>query len=137
MENDHNIGVVMQNLTKYYGSYAAVKNLTLAIYKEEITIILGRNGAGKSTTLAMLSGLHSPTSGNIFIDGLNVKTGFDRDQLGVCLQDNILFPDLTIRDHLYFFARLKKRSRQEVKNEVEKFLNLLDFRDHVRLTGKI
>lgn len=123
----------MVNLSKYYGTYAAVKNLNLAIYKGEITILLGCNGAGKSTTIALLTGLLHPTGGSVLIDGRNMKTDFERirNKLGICLQDNILFPDLTIQDHFYFFARLKRLSGKEVKCEVEEFLNLLDFQDNV------
>ena len=108
----------------------AVSNLSLAVYKGQITALLGHNGAGKTTTMSILTGrltatetisfnlylscfiyagLYTPTSGAATINGHNVLTGMTeiRKSLGVCPQHNILFDRLTVSEHLKFFLRLK------------------------------
>lgn len=77
----------------------AVKNLSLDIHTGSLTVLLGANGAGKSTTLSAISGLESITSGDIEVDG----TG----GIGLCPQKNVLWGDMTVDEHVYFFQRLK------------------------------
>ena len=106
----------------------AVRNLSLSVYKGQITALLGHNGAGKTTTMSILTGkadsccrlksqetsflhagLYTPTSGAATINGHNVLTEMDRirKSLGVCPQHNILFDRLTVSEHLRFFLRLQ------------------------------
>lgn len=105
-------------LTKEYRKYAlckaksdtkAVDNLSLTINQNEIFCLLGHNGAGKTTTINMLTGLFPPTSGDAQIAGLDIIDNMDeiREQLGVCPQHDILWPELTAREHLQLFAQLK------------------------------
>ena len=86
--------------------------IALLVFKEkftflgEITALLGHNGAGKTTTMSMLTGLFSPTSGTAKICGYSIKNdmGKVRDSLGLCPQHNMLFPSLTVYEHLIFFG---------------------------------
>lgn len=84
-------------------------NLTLNMYKGQITALLGHNGAGKTTTMSILTGLFPPTSGSAHINGLSVvdDIALIRRSLGICPQHNVLFDRLTVNEHLKFFARLK------------------------------
>ncbi len=87
----------------------AVEDLSLNLYENQITALLGHNGAGKTTTMSMLVGLFPPTSGTATINGFNVVTESQaaRRSLGLCPQFDILFDQLTIEEHIYFFSRLK------------------------------
>lgn len=100
-------GIQIQSLSKSFTSGKYVVNkLSVDMKPNQITVLLGHNGAGKSTTMSMLTGLISPTSGTALIEGYDIKTHMKtiRKSLGLCPQYNLLIPDLTVREHLYFFG---------------------------------
>ncbi|XP_074030310.1 phospholipid-transporting ATPase ABCA3 [Leptinotarsa decemlineata] len=117
-------GIEIHKLYKRYGSKMAVSNLNLDIYKNQITVLLGHNGAGKSTTMSMITGMLEVTSGSIIINGSDIKNNMDkiRQNLGLCPQHNLFFTDLTVREHLLFFAKLKGRTSQDAALETDKLL---------------
>ena len=100
------VGVDIENLSKYYGNKMALKNLSIKFYRNMITAFLGRNGAGKSTTWSILTGLIPPSSGTAYIDGYDILTDIKtvRKRLGFAPQYNILFDLLTVKEHLEFFS---------------------------------
>uniref|UniRef100_A0A667YE17 P-type phospholipid transporter n=1 Tax=Myripristis murdjan TaxID=586833 RepID=A0A667YE17_9TELE len=129
MENpppDMKAGVSIRNLVKIYktGKKLAVDELSLDFYENQITSFLGHNGAGKTTTMSILTGLFPPTSGTALINGYDIHTDMDsiRKHLGMCPQHNVLFNELTVEEHIYFYARLKGRSRDEVKIEMDQMI---------------
>ena len=102
-------GVEVLNLRKVFRGkrdIVAVAGVTFNAFQGEITALLGHNGAGKTTTMSMLTGLFSPSSGEARINGFNIKTDMQaaRDSLGLCPQHNMLFPSLTVMEHLIFFG---------------------------------
>nr|APD26544.1 ATP-binding cassette transporter subfamily A member 1-like X1 protein [Brachionus koreanus] len=120
-------GVQIEKLHKVYsrGNNHALKGLSVNFYKNEISAFLGHNGAGKSTTMHLLTGLYSPTSGSALIEGLDITESMDsvRKSLGFVPQHNVLFPQLTVKEHLWFFARLKGLDTKLTKKELEKMLD--------------
>lgn len=100
------VGVQIENLSKYYRNKIALKNLSVKFYRNMITAFLGRNGAGKSTTWSILTGLIPPSSGTAYIDGFDIITDIKivRKRLGFAPQHNILFDRLTVKEHLEFFS---------------------------------
>ncbi|XP_047529226.1 phospholipid-transporting ATPase ABCA3-like [Vanessa atalanta] len=125
------IGVKMSNLTKVYGKNIAVNNMSLNIYDNQITVLLGHNGAGKSTTIAMLTGNVEITRGNIWVAGYNMSTQAPqaRSHIGLCPQHNVLFNELTVREHLEFFSRLKGFSGQELNEEIDNLIDRLEMQE--------
>ncbi|XP_071811381.1 phospholipid-transporting ATPase ABCA1-like isoform X2 [Apostichopus japonicus] len=121
-----NCGVIIKSMVKVYktGKKVAVDNLNLKFYENQITSFLGHNGAGKTTTMSILTGLFPPTSGNAYIYGKSILTDIDeiRKSLGMCPQHNVLFDNLTVAEHLWFFARLKGLPPKQVKAESLKML---------------
>lgn len=119
-------GVSIRNLVKIYktGKKLAVDGLTVDFFENHITSFLGHNGAGKTTTMSILTGLFAPTSGTALINGYDIRTDMDtiRKHLGMCPQHNVLFNDLTVEEHIYFYSRLKGRSREEVKTEIDQII---------------
>nr|XP_056703951.1 phospholipid-transporting ATPase ABCA1 [Euleptes europaea] len=117
------LGVSIQSLVKVYrdGKKLAVDGLTLNFYEGQITSFLGHNGAGKTTTMSILTGLFPPTSGTAFILGKDIRSELSsiRQNLGVCPQHNVLFDELTVEEHIWFYARLKGLSEKLVKREME------------------
>uniref|UniRef100_A0A8C2GCE9 P-type phospholipid transporter n=1 Tax=Cyprinus carpio TaxID=7962 RepID=A0A8C2GCE9_CYPCA len=120
------LGVYIKNLVKVYhhGKKLAVDGLTLGFYEGQITSFLGHNGAGKTTTMSILTGLFPPTSGTAYIMGKDIRSELSsiRRSLGVCPQHNVLFSMLTAEEHIWFYARLKGLSEEEVKAETEQIL---------------
>ncbi|GCB67236.1 hypothetical protein scyTo_0005092 [Scyliorhinus torazame] len=124
-----NVGVALRSLTKEFkqGKEVAVKDLNLDFYKGEITALLGPNGAGKTTTMSMLTGLHQPSSGAVYVNGRNMNQEMTviREELGVCLQHDVLFECLTVHEHLLLYGIIKapqwtyKQLLQEVKMALE------------------
>ncbi|KAM9057549.1 phospholipid-transporting ATPase ABCA3 isoform 3-T10 [Megaptera novaeangliae] len=110
---------------------AAVRDLNLNLYEGQITVLLGHNGAGKTTTLSMLTGLFPPTSGRAYISGYEISQDMAqiRKSLGLCPQHDVLFDNLTVAEHLYFYAQLKGLSRQKCPEEVKRMLHILSLED--------
>ncbi|XP_078478655.1 phospholipid-transporting ATPase ABCA1-like isoform X2 [Lampetra planeri] len=120
------LGVSVQNLVKKYSTMErpAVDGLSLNFYQDQITSFLGHNGAGKTTTMSILTGLFPPTAGTALIYGKDIRTEMEsiRSSLGTCPQHNVLFNQLTVEEHIWFYARLKGCSSEDVKEEVERML---------------
>jgi len=99
------------NLVKRYsGSFEnAVDDLTFELFEDQITCLLGHNGAGKSSTISMLTGLSPPTSGDCLLYGNSIvrSPALARQSMGICPQQNIIFEDLTVYEHIKLFQRIK------------------------------
>eukprot|EP00127_Corallochytrium_limacisporum_P006213 Clim_evm30s221 gene=Clim_evmTU30s221 len=120
-----NCGVSIRNLVKVFDNgKVAVQGVNLDMKRGEITSFLGHNGAGKSTTTNILSGLYAPTSGTAFVDGWDITEdlGEARKALGLCPQHNTLFANLTVEEHLVFFGRLKGLAGATLKDAVDEML---------------
>ena len=108
----------------------AVDKVSINLYKDEIFALLGHNGAGKSTLISMLSGLYEATAGEAYYNGVNIldDTQMDifRTKLGICPQHDVLFDDLTIREHLSMFCYFKGVDSDKIEDEINKTLK--DFR---------
>ena len=100
-------------LRKTYGWGAlkkvAVDSLSLSMYKGQLTCLLGHNGAGKTSTLSVLTGLYRPTSGDVYVFGYSISRATRRvyQMLGICPQHDVLWPTLTVLEHLQLYATLK------------------------------
>uniref|UniRef100_A0A3Q2G6Z0 ABC transporter domain-containing protein n=1 Tax=Cyprinodon variegatus TaxID=28743 RepID=A0A3Q2G6Z0_CYPVA len=120
------VGVSIRNLVKIYktGKKLAVDGLSVDFYENQITSFLGHNGAGKTTTMSILTGLFPPTSGTALIHDYDIRTDIDniRKYLGMCPQHNVLFNELTVEEHIYFYARLKGLSSKEVEYEMDQMI---------------
>jgi ATP-binding cassette, subfamily A (ABC1), member 3 len=137
--NNLEVGIKIDELTKVFGNSTAVNQLSLNMYKGQITVLLGHNGCGKSTTMNMLTGMFSPTSGTAYLDGHDITTDTieARKSLGLCPQHNVLIDELTVKEHLIFFSRLKGiEDEGQILNQVNKYLDLLDFRDKANVLTK-
>ncbi|XP_043444371.1 ATP-binding cassette sub-family A member 13 [Prionailurus bengalensis] len=128
-------GVALLSVTKKYERHkAAVRDLTLTFHRGQITALLGTNGAGKTTVISMLTGLHPPTSGTITVNGRNLHTDLSaiRRELGVCLQRDVLFDNLTVLEHLVLFASIKapQWTRKELCQQVNRTLRDVELTPH-------
>ena len=97
--------VETKGLTKLYGGKAAVKDLNLRVGEGQIYGYIGRNGAGKSTTLKMISGLASPTQGEVSLFGKPLSDPVVRRRLGVLIEEAGLYPNMTARQNVVMKAK--------------------------------
>ena len=105
--------VEIVNLVKTYGSgrlkKTAVDGLNLSFYAGQISCLLGHNGAGKTSTLAVLTGLYPPTKGDCYVFGYSISKARDvvYRMLGICPQHDVLWDELTGYEHLHLFATMR------------------------------
>ncbi|XP_014391344.1 PREDICTED: ATP-binding cassette sub-family A member 3, partial [Myotis brandtii] len=97
--------IQIKHLHKEFGAKVAVNNMSLNLYKGQITVLLGENGAGKTVTLSILTGCHPPTRGEVYVNGYPISKNLTdiRKNFGFCPQHDLLFNDLTLSEHLYFY----------------------------------
>jgi ABC-2 type transport system ATP-binding protein len=119
--------LVTENLSKKYGDFSAVENLSLEVKEGSIFGFLGHNGAGKTTTISMLTTLILPTSGKAVIAGCDVvKDNLKvRNMLGYLPENVSLYGDLTAVENLRFFGKLS--GVKDIEPRIEEILQLLDF----------
>ena len=101
--------IKVQSLSRYYGSKPAIDNLSFEIESKQVVGFLGLNGAGKSTTLRILAGLLTPSSGNVEIDGRNLLENTDkfRSSIGYLPEEPPLYRDMKVVDFLTYFAKIR------------------------------
>jgi branched-chain amino acid transport system ATP-binding protein len=127
----------LKNVSVKYGSFTAVHDISIEINKGEIVVLLGSNGAGKSTTFRTISGLNKPSEGEIFFEGKSLnKVSADKIvQLGIgqCPEGRKLFPAMTVQENLKMGAYVHRRKKDEIKKSLEHvyelFPILLDKKD--------
>ena len=118
----------IRNIVKIFGDgKKAVDNVNLNFYKDEIFALLGHNGAGKTTLISMLTGLYEATQGTAFYDGYDILDSNNMDKfrkiLGICPQHDVLFDDLTIREHLEMFCIFKGYASNDINGEINKTIH--------------
>jgi len=106
------------------GIKVAVNDIDMTMYEGQIFVLLGHNGAGKTTTISMLTGLIEPTNGQMLAYGRDVRRDLAevRKQLGVCPQHDVLWPELTVEEHLRIFAEIKEVPKDRINAEINKAL---------------
>ena len=114
--------IQVENITKKYGSFVAVNDISFEIDEGEIVGFLGPNGAGKSTTMNMITGFIEPTSGRIIVDGYDIskKPKKAKRQIGYMPEGVPLYSDLTVKEFVSYMAELKGVPRKERKEKVKK-----------------
>ncbi len=117
--------LVLNRISKYYGDFCAVDDLSLTIPDGSFFALLGPSGCGKTTTLRMIAGLEEPTAGTISIGDADITTQKSyRRNVNTVFQNYALFPHLSIFENIAF--GLRRRGIKDVKEEVEKALNLVE-----------
>ncbi|WP_082234457.1 ABC transporter ATP-binding protein [Halobacillus massiliensis] len=118
----------LSNVSVQYGSFTAVKDVDISVDKGELVVLLGSNGAGKSTTFNAISGLQKPGAGNILFEGKAIN-GLAPDKIvksGIvqCAEDRKLFPQMSVHQNLIMGAYVHRKNRKQVKESVESVYHL-------------
>jgi len=124
---------MLRDVTKVYGDgKMACNKISFNLFRNEIFALLGRNGAGKTSLINVLIGMYDATSGNAIYKENDILEENNmsefRHKLGICPQHDILFPKLTVREHLEMFCYFKGFDVDKIKEEVDNTLK--DFRIH-------
>ena len=98
--------IEVSNLSRYYGEFAALEDVSFRVDAGEIIGLLGLNGAGKTTTLKILAGLLPPSRGTVIIDGMNIETAPEsfRSRIGYLPETPPLYPEMTVTGFLTYIG---------------------------------
>ena len=124
--------IILENVTKKFEKFVAVDNLCLHIADRGFVTLLGPSGCGKTTTLRMIAGLETPTSGRILIDGKPVfdsKKGVNvppnKRDIGFLFQNYALWPHMTVYENIAFGLEMLKWDKAKIRKRVDELLALL------------
>ncbi len=135
-----NYEIVVDKLTKKFGNFTAVDNLSFSIGQGEIFGFLGPNGAGKSTTIRMLCGLLQPTSGTGKVGGfdINEQPELIKQNIGYMSQRFSLYEDLTVEENIRFFGGVYGISNQKLKDRMDWVIKMAGLQGREKsLTGTL
>ncbi len=129
MTND--IVISVKNLVKKFGHFVANDDLTFEVFRGEIFGFLGANGAGKTTAMRILCGLSRPTSGELFVDGLDVYTQAEhiKKRIGYMSQKFSLYEDLTVVENMRLYGGIYGLDDVAINNRSQELLNELGLQE--------
>ncbi|MBT1248171.1 MULTISPECIES: ABC transporter ATP-binding protein [unclassified Thermosipho (in: thermotogales)] len=123
--------VTIKNINKSFDDFKVLKDINLEIKKGEFFSLLGPSGCGKTTLLRIIAGLEDTDTGDILFDNTSVlNIPPNKRPVNTIFQNYALFPHLTVFENIAFSMRLKKFSEIEIKEKVEKLLNLVKLEEH-------
>lgn len=122
--------VRFENVTKRFGSFVAVNNISLDIYEREFFSLLGPSGCGKTTLLRMLAGFEKPTEGRIIVNGKDVTDlqPYERDQVNMMFQSYALFPHMSVEKNIGFGLRQEGMPADQIEARVDEAMGMLELK---------
>lgn len=131
MDNTGLNAMEIRNLTKRFGSFTAVDNISFHVRKGEIFGFLGANGAGKTTAMRILCGLSRPTEGEGTVAGFDINREQEKikKHIGYMSQKFSLYPDLTVKENIRLFGGIYGLGDRKIKETTVEMLDMLDMKD--------
>ncbi len=123
------VGLVLKNVTKQFGSFTAVNNISLEIPEKEMFGFLGGNGAGKTTTFRMILGLLDQTEGEITWNGRNINYSTS-SEIGYLPEERGLYPKMKVSEQIVYLARLRGMSKNDILKELDYWLERFKVPDY-------
>lgn len=120
--------ITFENIYKNYNSKKILNNINFSINTGEIFVIIGESGCGKTTLLKMINALIKPSSGNIYINNINIKNLNEielRRKIGYVIQQTGLFPHMTVAENIELIPQLQKLDKEKIKNNTIKLLEMV------------
>lgn len=130
------IAIEYKNIKKAYGDKVIIEKFNLSVEKGEFVTIIGSSGCGKTTVLKMINGLIEPTSGDIFVEGENIRdknlTELRRN-IGYAIQGSVLFPHMTVEQNISYVPNLiNKKNKEKTNLAVSKWMKLVDLDEELK-----
>lgn len=123
----------INNVSKMFGTAEAVKDFNLQIEKGELVSFLGPSGCGKTTTLRMVAGFETPTTGRIVMEGKDItEMPPNQRDVGMVFQSYALFPNMTVAGNIGFGLKVMKKSADEIQQRVSEMLGLINMPDYAQ-----
>ena len=109
------MGIVVENVSKNFGDFVALENVSLEVPSGSLTALLGPSGGGKSTLLRVIAGLEEPDSGTVILDGQDLTASPARERgVGFVFQHYAAFKHMTVRDNVAYGLKIRKRPKDEI-----------------------
>ncbi len=119
-------GLALENVTKEFGSFTAVKNVDLTVPHGTFVCLLGPSGCGKTTLMRMVAGLDLPTGGAIKLDGTDItRVPTHKRELGMVFQSLALFPHLSVGENIAYSLRIRGTGKEDQKKRVDELLSMI------------
>lgn len=124
--------IKLNNVTKYFGDYPAITDISFTINDGEIVGFLGPNGAGKSTTMKIITGFLPPSAGKVSVAGHDVVTDSiaARSNIGYLPETVPLYGEMTVKDYLTFMGKIRGMSRSKIRSRIDEVVDLCRLADY-------
>lgn len=117
--------VILKNISHSYGTTKVLETVDLTIKKGEFFTLLGPSGCGKTTLLRILAGFIEPTEGQVFIGDTDITNWRpEKRNMGIVFQNYALFPNMTVRDNIAYGLKIRKKSKQYIKEKCDYYMEL-------------
>ena len=126
--DNREVKVEVRNLTKKFGDLLVLDNLNFTIKKNEFVCVVGPTGCGKTTFLNVLTRIHEPTEGDLYIDGTPADPR--KHSISFVFQEPSAFPWLTVEQNLAFGLKIKRVPKKEIDQRIEQILDLLGLQSY-------
>ena len=128
--------IIFESITKKYGNKTVVEGFDLTVERGSFVTVIGSSGSGKTTILKMVNGLIQPSSGNILVDGEDIRNRDQNDlrrNIGYSIQGSVLFPHMTVEQNIsYVPSLLNKKDRRRTKAAVSKWMQIVGLNEDMR-----
>src|SRR4051812_28224230 len=123
--------VTVSDISKRFGTVTVLEKVNFSVDEDEIVVLLGASGSGKTTILRIIAGLEMPDEGMVILHGKNVTSMPARERgTGVIFQSYALFPKMTVEQNIAYGLKIRRRKRKDIREKVDQLIELVHLAEH-------